>query len=563
MKLPGNPFSFLHNTPSDPASSQKEEMLRATLANTYAAPEAPVELCGRIADMAALRDQQMVMSPAHRRRPLKIMLACSVFTLLIGAYFIGPHVYAALTLRRIQKAMLNTRTAHITSWNCGINEIRSVKKSEIWNEGDRWRIEQDEGRWLETRGVNGMPMKRGGGYPIENNSLDLMRAFRPLGLYRLNGFSLLDSVDSISRRWILTRVEGLGTNREFGRALNLYSWQDMESPKDRLVFSVNPKTDLPVLGRIQHQDEYDVWKTVAEIEYQFNEPMPPRAFDYPPRPEVKLQEAHLSRAEWWTKLNIPIVQSNVEGENIAIRDFRVNASGDVFMLYTVNKGMGWYSDEAQTLTDDKGSVYLRAVLSFPFRPTIWDAKRHVQGFTFENGKELKAAWWVPLRTQNGKAWNPRRFTLIVLTRDLRYPYDQKDTSKKGFVKFSLPVYQTDADIVPSYMPYMAMKPGNLWPECAIPEADAMERAIYYQETRHEWPQALQWLNVEQQKQEDWERIAQRPLRTDVFLRQYKVLSALGRHEEARAALRKTKTRSFDTRSWDKEIKKAMEKEGMK
>ena len=233
------------------------------------------------------------------------LLACGLFALLMGAYFVGPHLYAALALRRIQSAILNTRTAHITTWRI-LPDGSRVNISEIWNEGDRWRIQQDEGRWLETRGANGLPLKRGWGYPIEQNSLALMRAFRPLGLYQLNGFSLLDSVDSVSRRWMLYRIEGLGEYTEPGPPFSLYSWQETTSPKDRLTFCIDPKTNLPLYVSAQHQNEYEVWNTTTEITYQFNAPIPPLTFAYPPGPEDRRQEATLSSAQWRAKLTFPL-----------------------------------------------------------------------------------------------------------------------------------------------------------------------------------------------------------------------------------------------------------------
>ena len=488
MKPFNNPFHDpSHVASPEPNAARQEDTLRVMLADAYAAPDAPPELRRRVTDMAALRDQQMVMTPAHRSRPLLALLACGLFTLLMGAYFVGPHLYAALTLRRIQSAMLHTRTAHITTWRVLPDGTR-VNISEIWNEYDMWRIEQDAGRWLEARDASGPPLKRGWGYPVEQNSLALMRAFRPLGLYRLNGFSLLDSPDSISRRWMQYRMKWLGENTELGPPLNLYSWQETDAPRDRLAIWVDPKTDLPVYARAQHQNEYEVWKTTAEISYQFNAPISPLTFAYPhpPGPEDRRQEATLSSAQWRAKLNVPIAQTVVNGKTLAIRDLRVNAHGDVFLLYTLDSGSGWHINEPQSLTDDHGNTYLR-VFSEPLRPAenVWGSP---QKFPSKNSENLKAAWWIPLHPLWGgaKAWKPTRFTITMRTGDAFYGFQNKPWTQT--VKFSIPVYDADASLMPPYVPRMAMFFNNVLPEQELLRTETQERTAYYQKKPSHLPQ---------------------------------------------------------------------------
>ena len=132
----------------------------------------------------------------------------------------------------------------------------------------------------------------------------------------------------------------------------------------------------------------------------------------------------------------------MNGKTLAIRDLRVNAHGDVFMLYTLDSGSGWYINEPQSLTDDHGNTYLR-VFSEPLRPTedVWG---NSQKFLSENNQSLKVAWWIPLHPLVGgaKAWNPTRFTITLRTGDPFYGFQNRGSSKPWMqtVKFSIPVY---------------------------------------------------------------------------------------------------------------------------
>lgn len=237
----------------------------------------------------------------------------------------------------------------------------------------------------------------------------------------------------------------------------------------------------------------------------------------------------------------PLITYHGSPVKAVIRDFQVNAKGDVFLLFTANTEAGRdIPFGTAELTDQFGTKYLdpsrqnNGIGAQTFLPTAIDSTPigpKVNGYLF-GGEQFKGIRWIPLQTQ--VPWKPRRFRLTL---HLNHP---AAGGRPNTVVFDLPVQRAENEIVPAYMPYMA-RPLSANPGVQAEEESAA-RAYYLYHQAHALPQALAHyrkliaIRSEDQRRSEKERGSPYITNAEQWFEVYHILTDMGRLTEARAAL---------------------------
>ena len=536
----------------------RETALREVLQQSYAAPDVPDALRQRVVEMAVSHNERQVMQPKFRARWPRIALAVTFCSLTAFGVVAWPRVHAALLLRRTQIAMQNIQTAHITLWMVWPDGSRH-KQSEVFYNDGQWHLEKSFGNWIyETRESLRAPE-----HSAALEGIDL-----PLGFNHMDTFSLFASPGDKMQTGLHSRLEATENKTIVqGKSCTGYMWTMDNLPRESQYVTLEDKTGLPVESVWRHQDENDVWRTTAMIEYEFNisgAQFPAGMSLSRSRPEGIGE----TREEWEDRLQTRRAYMQRGKTTVALRDVRVNCDGDLFVLYTAGHKPGNYEDWVVGAADDRGNTYLRCHYT-PFRPTIVKDNR-VVGFTFD-GEALEGARLTPIQPlkETGSAWKPRRFTITMYPRLSSY-YQETGRDSQGNkyapLRFSLPIEHSDTQRVPAYMPYMAMSPvGGVYKEFGLQNADAWTRATYWRDVKRNSAQALLWFQRMEEINLAESRLHHRQINNvSIMLEIARLQTLLGHRAEARQTLRRADARrAYADAASVRELDAALRKEGIR
>ena len=568
-------------------TTEQENTLREALKSAYPASEPSDGLRRRVAALAVASAPRQ----ARRRNGLRLLGAGATILLLLTLLFI-PRLTAVQAYQRMTDSLRDVRSAHLITWEVLPDGTRR-KSAETWYQAKQWHRELNDvdraagGTWLTS-----VEVCRGGKrwtYDIRRDTVTLERAALPSGMEGTTGFSIAAAIHNNAVWGLNTKVRLLGATTLGGRSahiLELVSKEhfDMHTlPNMRSRVVVDNATDLPMRSESQ-VEKNGRWITNFVSEMQYNAPLSSALFapDFPK--QAQFVDAITGREEWRKRLAEGVAsrmagttsdvitypprqeffQPKTRGTNtptrVVVRDFQVNARGDVFLLFTANHAVGYGYDEVNAaLTDDLGTKYINPDLQkrsrFVYLATGLDRTNGSKldgGYLFNN-EMLEGMWWVPEHSQG--AWKPRRFTLTV-----SLPF--AGGGGKPAAVFDLPVSKPGSDNLPGYMPYMSRPLPGDWME----EEEAQTRAYYYRHDAHDLPQALAWYRKTIDLNSAMARkFGYKPYNAYQWFDVYQVLMEMGRMEEAKAALLRAKKDDdraispAETRAW---IQAAMKKLGM-
>lgn len=572
-------------------TTEQEPKLREALRAAYPAADMPEALRRRVAALAG-EAAARVPRQARRRNGLRLLGAGAAVLLLLALLSV-PRLTAVQAYQRMTDSLRDVRSAHLTTWEVLPNGTRR-KWAETWYQAGRWHRELNE---VDPKGGGSQPTSveicRDGNrwtYDIRRDTVTLERAALPSGMEGTTGFSIAAGIRSNAAWGLRTQVRMLGTTTLAGRPahiLELVSKEhfDMHTlPNTRSRVVVDNATDLPMRSESQ-MEKNGRWITNSVSEMQYNAPLSAALFapDFPK--QAQFVDAVAGREEWRKRLAEGVAsgiagttsdvitypdghglfQPKIRGTNtptrVVVRDFQVNARGDVFLLFTANHAVGYGGDMVNaTLTDDVGTKYINPALQkrsrFVYLATNLDrtdGSKLDGGYLFNN-EMLEGLWWVPENPQQNP-WKPRRFTLT-----LSLPF--AGGYGKPAAVFDLAVGKPGSDNLPGYMPYMSRPLPGDWME----KEEAETRAYYYQHDAHDLPQALAWYRKTISLNSVGARkFGYKPYNAYQWFDVYQVLMEMGRPEEAKAALLRAKADDdralspTETRAW---IRAAMKERGM-
>ena len=387
-------------------------------------------------------------------------MAVAIFALLLP-----PKLTAVQAYQRMTDSLRDVRSAHSVVWNV-LPDGNRVKRSEIWYQAGNWRVEDQYSQHGQVQ------VCRNGTRWAYNTEADIVtqdNAAFPEGYDGISGFSLAAMLHDSTAHGNRNRVTLLGSTTVAGRpahVLLLYSqWvQDRREPTRRARIIMDDATCLPIRSEEQYRKPAgDQWTTDGIWEEQYNQQLSAGIFT-PNFPETARLMDAAGREQWRKQLDegiaaqkvAPTAGSHRHPATVVIRDFQVNAKGDVFLLFTANTEVGRdIPFGSAELTDESGTKYLGpssqngGVGVSDFIPNCVDTINSIpklNGYSFGN-KQLEGKRWVPLHKQ--VPWKPRRFRLTL------HLAINTAEGEAGTAVFSLPVQRAEAEIVPGYMPYMA------------------------------------------------------------------------------------------------------------
>lgn len=529
---------------------EQETTLREALQAAYPASEPSDALRRRIAVLAEGTAPTPSSQRSRRWRTGLRLAAVAATALVVFAFLLPPKLTAVQAYQRMADSVRDVRSAHYIVWNVLPNGTQ-VKENEVWYQKGDWRLEQIFPQYQQVQvSRNGMNWT----YNTQTNTVTQDDATSIQWFDRISGFSVGALLHQAALLDEDTHVTLLGATTVAGRPAHiilLYSqWRgDRGNPQSTLWRSrivVDDATDLPIRSEGQSRKPNQTqWVTNSVEADQYNQPIPAAVFT-PDFPETARRiDAVAEREHWRERLGRGIAAQRVTPTGYAhgrpimavIRDFQVNAKGDVFLLFTANTEVGRdIPFGSADLTDEFGTKYLdpsrqnNGVGSQTFIPTCMDrtnSGQKVNGYVF-GGEQLEGIRWVPLQTQS--PWKPRWFRLTL--------HLDHAGGHPGTAVFDLPVQEAKAEVVPEYMPYMA-RPLSYYAGVQA-EEEAAARASFYRD-EHDLSQALAaYRELIAIRSEDARKEKSIPASSEQWLEVYYILTKMGRMEEAKAALRHAK-----------------------
>lgn len=556
-------------------TTEQETTLREVLRAAYPAAGPSDALRRRI---AALAEETAAASPPQRSRRWRTGLrlaAIAATVIVVFAFLLPPKLTAVQAYQRMADSLNDVRSEHSIRWNIRPDGTQ-VKEMETWYQAGNWRFENIYPQYQQVQVCgNGTRWT----YNTQANTVSQDDATVPQCFDSIPGFSVGALLHQAARFDEDTHVTLLGATTVAGRPAHiilLYSqWRgDRGNPQSTLWRSrivVDDATDLPIRSESQSRKPNETqWVTNSVEEDQYNQPIPAAVFT-PDFPETARRvDAVAEREQWRERLGRGIAAQRVTPTGYAhghpitavIRDFQVNAKGDVFLLFTANTEVGRdIPFGSAELTDEFGTKYLDpsrqngGIGSQTFIPTCMDRTNSgmkVNGYVFGD-EQLEGIRWVPLQTQ--VPWKPRWFRLTL---HLDHAGGHPATAV-----FDLPVREAKAEVVPEYMPYMA-RPLSYYAGVQA-EEEAAARASFYRD-EHDLSQALAaYRELIAVRSENARKEKSLPTNGEQWLAVYYILTKMGRMEEAKAALlyakRDNDIYAFSPSTHD-QIEAAMKEQGM-
>ncbi len=529
-------------------TNEQDTPLRESLRAAFPTAEPPDTLGRRVAALAEEAADSRPRRQAQRLRVGLRLAAGAAAAVAVFAFLLPPKLTAVQAYQRMADSVRDVRSEHSISWKV-LPDGTKEKENENWYQAGNWRAEMT---YPDSRLVQVCRNGTRWTYDTHTNTVTQDDSTVPLWFDNVVGFS----VGALLHQAVLldedTHVTLLGATTVAGRPAHiilLYSqWRgDRGNPQSTLWRSrivVDDATDLPIRSESQSRKPNQTqWVTNSVEVDQYNQPIPAAAFT-PDFPETaRLVDAVAEREHWRERLSKGIAAKKATPTDgyywhpttVVIRDFQVNAKGDVFLLFTANSDPGRdVPFGSAELTDEFGTKYLNpssqngGIGSQTFLPTCMDRTNSgpkVNGYVFGN-KNLDGIRWVPLQKQ--VPWKPRRFRLTLHLDNMRQ-------GPGGTAVFDLPVQRTEEEIVPGYMPYMG-RPLSSDPGVQGQEETAVRAYSLYQE-EHDLPKALAaYRELIAMRSETAKKQGSIPASAEEWFEVYHILSKMGRMEEAKAAL---------------------------
>lgn len=529
-------------------TTEQDTDLRGALRAAFPVAE-PSDTLGR--RVAALAEEAAASRPRRQAQRLRVGLrlaAGAAAAVAVFAFLLPPKLTAVQAYQRMADSVRDVRSTHYIRWSV-LPTGTQVKEREVWYQAGNWRSEDI---WPEYQQVEVSRNGTNWTYETLTNTVTQDDAASPQWFDRISGFSVGALLHQAALLDEDTHVTLLGATTVAGRPAHiilLYSqWRgDRGNPQSTLWRSrivVDDATDLPIRSESQSRKPNQTqWVTNSVEEDQYNQPIPAAVFtpDFPKT--ARRVDAVAEREYWRERLSkgiaaqraTPIGGKDRHPTMVVIRDFQVNAKGDVFLLFTADTEIGRDTPYGSAeLTDEFGTKYLdpssqnAGVGRQTFSPTCMDRTNSgpkVNGYVF-GGKNLEGIRWVPLQRQ--VPWKPRRFGLTLHLSGSR-------NGHPGTAVFDLPVQKTEAEVVPEYMPYMG-RPLSSDPSVQGQEETAVRAYSLYQE-EHDLPKALAaYRELIAMRSETAKKQVSIPASAEEWFEVYHILSKMGRMEEAKAAL---------------------------
>lgn len=533
--------------------TEQDTNLREALQAAYPMAEPPDALRRRIAALAA-GTAHALPAPRSPRWRTGLRLAGIAAALAVFALLLPPKLTAVQAYQRMVDSVRDVRSAHYIMWNVLPNGTQ-VKENEVWYQKGNWR---SENIYLQYQQVQVSRNGTNWTYNTLTNTVTQDDATAIQWFDRISGFSIGALLHEAALLDEDTHVTLLGATTVAGRPAHiilLYSqWRgDRGNPQSTLWRSrivVDDATDLPIRSESQSRKPNQTQWVTNNVEVdQYNQPIPAAVFT-PDFPQTALRiDAVAEREQWRERLSrgiaaqqvTPIGYRHARPVKVFIRDFQVNATGDVFLLFTADTEVARDSNVGSVeLTDEFGTKYIDpsrqngGAGSEAFVPTCMDqtnSGQKVNGYVFGN-EQLEGIRWVPLQMQT--PWRPRRFRLTLHLNHVNGQLVGHGYGHPGTAVFDLPVREAKAEVVPEYMPYMARPLSDYAPVQS--EEEAQVRATFYHE-EHDLPHALAAYRELIALKAKHSKMEKAPAASaEEWLEVYYILSKMGRMEEAESAL---------------------------
>ncbi len=434
---------------TDERDTVLRDALRAALPDAPASPE----LRARVAQMATQSEEE-VSTPKRGTKTRRARLAWSavgVACALLALAVAMPRVLTTQAMAQIEAAMADVKSAHLVTYE--IKNGKRIVNGETWYQNGKWRVEYpQDGRTSISSGGQTWT------YEAVANTVTKTNSAAPFAR-KPTGFALANWTQDLTGNGEKPDITLLGDATYRGvqvKRVQLVVRNSMETTT--LILWVDKASDLPLRGDITSRNRYGQ-QMRGEIEATYNEPVAPALFEPNFKRDARFVDKGRQQSDILGRLNAGIARQKVGERTIAIRDLRVNARGDVFVLYTAGKTPkdrfsdreNWFNgrDWKIYLTDSLGTRYhyQRGSYEPEYIEGIWPPR------PLYNGERLQGDWWVPeVAPQLGKRWQPRTFTLEfeVNPRNLhggdsaRWPADYSAKAR-----FKIPVDEAQTTLVPT------------------------------------------------------------------------------------------------------------------
>jgi hypothetical protein len=513
-------------------NQERETVLAERIAEAYppaATGEVPQSLEWRVAALASAHGEWQ-RRRAARRRTLRAWAGAVTTAAVLGAAVVaGPSVRGAYALGRMADRIDDARSVHMQTFL--VRPGRAPERTgETWYQGGRWRIADRQGVRLWSGGVL---------WTFDPVARTAMRERKEGGPYTYNlaGFSLSAILREKAREGWLRRTEVREVGEEAGEngtRLRLVALRQAPD-RGRILLAVDPVSDRPVRWEYQTPTNGGGWAAQTVSRLTYDAPLDSGLFAARFPKGTRVFDMDAGRADWQRRLSRPVYARTVGERTVAIRDFRVNAEGDVFLLFTDGQAPDdlWGGTDIR-LSDDRGTEYVQ---SWRFQPYAGKSRTNAdQGYVF-NGERLRGALWVPLETEP-TPWRSRRFTLHVraeraLRHDHGTPPAGPHASDEEEFEVTLPVATPSAVLSPEYAPYIASIPrlASEW------EMERSQSRAHWYAACDEWPAAERHCRKALAAGEAYRRDVGQPVSmADTWFDLYQALDAQGKRAEAREAL---------------------------
>lgn len=520
------------------------------LKNAY--PELPLsnDLDNRVARLAreaeARRTERQRYTVGFRIAAVAML---ALFCIIVGPLLV-PRVAVARTLERAAKALRQVQSIHISSWLKSTNG--RLQQWEIWQRGSLRRIEADGGAQITV-------FNNGKLYCYDANSHQTtVRATERFAALVSSGPTIADLQADLKRWGWKDKLEFLPDQVEQGKA-----WQRVRISREepagpvRIEVWIDPTTDLPMRADILLYQNGS-WQQFGSNRMTYNGP--PQADQFaPPFPKGSTiidldHEDHV----WEQKLTKTIASASVGGRTVAVRSVEVDATGNVFVLYTAGKsaedafytdekGTRWHSDESDhardwewDITDAKGVRYARQTQSFETDIDKKTGQMTVGARSIIGGEKLEMDWFVPLTAEEPRVDPGQlKMTIRTATRNLHgadlhkfatsIPHALPET--KSMVAKAVRLHEAVPTWWQRFLGDGSRNAVPITPKDLIRSRAAEARADHFVwgKNARNLPLALSWLDVEGQIMD-----AKDPNRSGFHLRRAECLGMMGRKQEARA-----------------------------
>ena len=406
----------------------EQEHLRAVLQSAYPAAEPSEALRQRI-ETLAVGPVPARFQERKQRRKIGLRLAFVMVTAVVILAFLllTPRLTAVYAFQRMTDSLRAVRSAHIVEWEARSNGSLA-KSREIWYQAGSWRVEEIN---KQSRTVQVCRYGKRWTYNTLTNRMTQDKAAFPDG-FEWSGTIFMDQrLHDITAADNRIHVTLLGAAAVAGRPAHILlldgQWLNDTSKRSRIL--VDDASDLPIRWETQTRELVgSPWKTVMIREEEYNQKLSESVFatDFPKTAQIVDGDA--DREYWRKRLDKGIAAQKFghrafdihyrfpdlreedtvvrHPATVVLRDFQVNAKGDVFLLFTANSAVGRdIPFGTAELTDDLGTKYLdpsgQKRSRLDYIPTCIDPIKSglkVSGFLFHN-EQTEGMWWVPLQTQ--------------------------------------------------------------------------------------------------------------------------------------------------------------------